>query len=274
MSLKVFRAWFSTIQAVLEDAQMKQLNGKAIKNWLQKLNAAAYKVDDILDEYSENPDKQCPRALSPPNTWFGGLRKTTLAQMVFNDQRITEHFHPRIWICVSEYFNEKRLIKEIVEFIEGRPLLGEMNLAPLQMKLQELLNGKRYLLVLDDVWNEDQDKWANLRQVLKVGASGASVITTTRLEKEDCWLLFLQRAFGHQEDLNPNLVAVGKEIVKKSGGVPLAAKTLGGILRVGTCELFKLDQLWRHCNHIICQICLKKTVDCCSYNVLLDIKKK
>nr|XP_019070726.1 disease resistance protein RGA2-like [Solanum lycopersicum] len=103
--------------------------------------------------------------------------------MVFNDQRITEHFHPRIWICVSEYFNEKRLIKEIVEFIEGRPLLGEMNLAPLQMKLQELLNGKRYLLVLDDVWNEDQDKWANLRQVLKVGASGASVITTTRLEK-------------------------------------------------------------------------------------------
>lgn len=54
MSLKVFRAWFSTIQAVLEDAQMKQLNGKAIKNWLQKLNAAAYKVDDILDECKYN----------------------------------------------------------------------------------------------------------------------------------------------------------------------------------------------------------------------------
>ncbi|KAH0741415.1 hypothetical protein KY290_034458 [Solanum tuberosum] len=136
--------------------------------------------------------------------------------------------------------------------------LGDMSLAPLQMKLQELLNGKRYLLVLDDVWNEDQGKWANLRQVLKVGASGSSVLTTTRLEKvgsimgtlqpfrlsnlsqADCWLLFTQRAFGHQ-GINPNLVAIGKEIVKKSGGVPLAAKTLGGILR------FKREEReWEH----------------------------
>ncbi|KAH0741394.1 hypothetical protein KY290_034437 [Solanum tuberosum] len=189
---------------------------------------------------------------------MGGLGKTTLAQMVFNDKRVTEHFHPKIWICVLEDFNEKRLIKEIVEFIE-RMSLGDMGLAPLQMKLQQLLNGKRYLLVLDDVWNEDQDKWANLRAVLKVGASGASVLTTTRLEKvgsimgtlqpfrlsnlsqEDCWLLFMQRAFGHQEEINPNLVAIGKEIVKKSGGVPLAAKTLGGILR------FKREEReWEH----------------------------
>ncbi|KAH0646750.1 hypothetical protein KY290_034378 [Solanum tuberosum] len=134
-----------------------------------------------------------------------------------------------------------------------------MDLAPLQKKLQELLNGKRYLLVLDDVWNEDQEKWANLRAVLKVGASGASVLTTTRLEKvgsimgtlqpyellnlsqENCWLLFMQRALGHQEEINPNLVVIGKEIVKKCGSVPLAAKTLGGILR------FKREEReWEH----------------------------
>ncbi|XP_015160486.1 disease resistance protein RGA2-like [Solanum tuberosum] len=169
-----------------------------------------------------------------PILGMGGLGKTTLAQMVFNDQRVTEHFHPKIWVCVSDDFDEKRLIKEIVESIEGRPLL-------------------------DDVWNEDQDKWAKLRQVLKVGASGASVLTTTRLEKvgsimgtlqpyelsnlsqEDCWLLFMQRAFGHQEEINLNLVAIGKEIVKKCGGVPLAAKTLGGIL------CFKREERqWEH----------------------------
>ncbi|KAH0642833.1 hypothetical protein KY289_033807 [Solanum tuberosum] len=194
-----------------------------------------------------------------PILGMGGLGKTTLAQMVFNDQRITEHFHSKIWICVSEDFDEKRLLKAIIESIEGRPLLGEMDLAPLQKKLQELLNGKRYFLVLDDVWNEDQQKWANLRAVLKVGASGAFVLATTRLEKvgsimgtlqpyelsnlsqEDCWLLFIQCAFGHQEEINPNLVAIGKEIVKKSGGVPLAAKTLGGILR------FKREEReWEH----------------------------
>ncbi|KAH0642816.1 hypothetical protein KY289_033790 [Solanum tuberosum] len=183
-----------------------------------------------------------------PILGMGGLGKTTLAQMVFNDQRVTEHFHPKIWVCVSDNFDEKRLMKTIIGNIE-RSSLDIEDLASLQEKLQELLNGKRYFLVLDDVWNEDQQKWDNLRAVLKVGASGASVLTTTRLEKvgsimgtlqpyelsnmsqEDCWLLFIQRAFGHQEEINPYLVAIGKEIVKKCGGVPLAAKTLGGILR-------------------------------------------
>ncbi|XP_055820924.1 disease resistance protein RGA2 [Solanum dulcamara] len=296
---------FSTIQAVLEDAQKQQLKDQAIKNWLQKLNAAAYKVDDILDEckYEAARLKQYrlgrrhPKAIAfrhkigkrmkemmekldaiakerrdfhlqekiiegqtatretgfvltesqvygrdkeedeivkilinnisdaqelsvLPILGMGELGKTTLAQMVFNDQRVTEHFHPKIWICVSEDFDVKKLIKAIVESIEGRPLLGDMDLAPFQKKLQDLLNGKRYFLVLDDVWNEEPDKWANLREVLKVGASGASVLTTTRLEKvgsimgtlqsyelsnlsqEDCWLLFMQRAFGHQEEIN------------------------------------------------------------------------
>ncbi|XP_049361624.1 putative disease resistance protein RGA1 [Solanum verrucosum] len=193
-----------------------------------------------------------------PILGMGGLGKTTLAQMVFNDQRVTEHFHPKIWVCVSDNFDEKRLMKTIIGNIE-RSSLDIEDLASLQEKLQELLNGKTYLLVLDDVWNEDQQKWDNLRAVLKVGASGASVLTTTRLEKvgsimgtlqpyelsnmsqEDCWLLFMQRAFGHQEEINPNLVTIGKEIVKKCGGVPLAAKTLGGILR------FKREEReWEH----------------------------
>ncbi|KAH0643910.1 hypothetical protein KY289_034884 [Solanum tuberosum] len=334
---------FSTIQTVLEDAQEKQLKDKAIKNWLQKLNAAAYKVDDLLDEckyeaarlkqsrlgryhprtiafrhkigkrikemmekldaiakertdfhlHEKIIERQVARpetgsVLTEPQVYgrdkeedeivkilinnvsnaqelsvlpivgMGGLGKTTLAQMVFNDQRVTEHFHPKIWICVSDDFDEKRLIKTIIGNIE-RSFLDVEDLASFQKKHQESLNGKRYLLVLDDVWNEDQDKWDNLRTVLKVGASGASVLTTTRLEKvgsimgtlqpyelsnlsqEDCWLLFIQRAFRHQEEISPNFVAIGKEIVKKSGGVPLAAKTLGGLLR------FKREEReWEH----------------------------
>ncbi|WMV43253.1 hypothetical protein MTR67_036638 [Solanum verrucosum] len=194
-----------------------------------------------------------------PILGMGGLGKTTLAQMVFNDQRVTKHFNLKIWVCVSDDFEEKRLIKAIVESIEGKSLLGDMDLAPLQKKLQDLLNGNRYFLILDDVWNEDRHKWDNLKAVLKVGAQGASVLVTTRLERvgsimgtlqpyklsnlsqEDCCSLFMQRAFGQQEEMNPNLVAIGKEIVKKSGGVPLAAKTLGGLLRFE-----RKERLWEH----------------------------
>ncbi|KAH0742326.1 hypothetical protein KY290_035369 [Solanum tuberosum] len=340
---ETLQSTFTTIQAVLEDAQEKQLKDKPIENWLQKLNVAAYEADDILDECKTEATRlqqtklggYHPKAISfrhkigkrmknimekvdaiakerkkfhlekriierqaaRPQTGFvltepkvygrdkeedeivkilinnvsdsqelpvlpilgmGGLRKMTLAQMVFNNQRVTEHFNLKIWVCVSDDFDEKRLIKAIVESIEGKSL-GDMDLAPLQKKLQELLNGKRYFLVLDDVWNEDQEKWANLRAVLKIGASGASILITTRLEKigsimgtlqlyqlpnlsqEDCWLLFKQRAFGHQTETNPKLMAIGKEIVKKCGGVPLAAKTLGGLLR------FKREESeWEH----------------------------
>ncbi|KAH0646755.1 hypothetical protein KY290_034392 [Solanum tuberosum] len=328
------RSTFTTIQAVLEDAQEKQLKDKPLENWLHKLNVAACEVDDILDECktksarlkqtkygSYHPkaiafrykigkrmkemmekldaiaaerskfhlekrtiEREAARretgfVLTGPEPYgrdkeknkivkiltnkvcdvqelsvlpilgMGGLGKTTLAQMVFNDPRVTEHFDPKIWICVSEDFDEKKLIKAIVESIEGKPLGDDMDLAPLQKKLQDMLNGKRYFLVLDDVWNENQEKWDKIKAVLKVGARGASVLATTRLKRvgsimgtlqpyelsnlsqEDCWLLFMKRAFENQEKINPNLVAIGKEIVKKSGGVPLAAKTLGGLLR-------------------------------------------
>ncbi|XP_060216157.1 putative disease resistance protein RGA3 [Lycium barbarum] len=340
---KKLSSTFSTIQVVLEDALEKQLKDKAIENWLQKLNAAAYEVDDILDKckteaagfnqsllgcirpniitsrykvgkrmkgimekldaiaeerrkfhlHEKIAEKQAATretgfVLAEPKVYgrdkeedeivkiliknvnnaqdlpvlpilgMGGLGKTTVAQMVFNDQRVTEHFNLKIWVCVSDDFDEKRLIKAIVESIEGRPL-GDMDLAPLQKKLQELLNGKRYLLVLDDVWNDDQEKRAKLKAVLKVGARGAFVLATTRLRKvgsimgtlqpyqlsklsqEDCWLSFMQRAFGYQKETNPDLMAIGKEIVNKCGGVPLAANTLGSHLR------FKREKSeWEH----------------------------
>lgn len=105
--------------------------------------------------------------------------------------------------------------------------------------------------MLDDVWNDKQEKWFELRDILSCGSSGSSIIVTTRQNKvaqimrtlpphylmglscEYCWMLLKQRAFGLEEEEKeyPELEIIGKEIVKKCGGVPLAAKALGGILR-------------------------------------------
>jgi len=110
--------------------------------------------------------------------------------------------------------------------------------------------GKKFLLVLDDVWNENYSSWEALQIPFIYGFSGSRILITTRnekvtsvmnssqilhlkpLEKEDCWKLFATLAF-HDKDAckYPNLVSVGSKIVDKCGGLPLAIRTLGNVLQ-------------------------------------------
>ncbi|XP_058213632.1 disease resistance protein RGA2-like isoform X2 [Rhododendron vialii] len=200
-----------------------------------------------------------------PIIGMGGLGKTTLAQAAFNDERMKIHFDLRIWVYVSQDFDLKRVIKSTIESISG-DTCQVSDLDSLQKKLREMLNGKRFLIVLDDVWGEGQEKWDKLRYTIACGSKGSSIIVTTRVAKvvsimgtlpthylsylseEDCWLLFKQRAFGNGNEERPNLVAIGKDIVKKCGGVPLAATALGGLLRFQRVESkwlsIKESEIW------------------------------
>ncbi|XP_045813824.1 putative disease resistance protein RGA3 [Trifolium pratense] len=183
-----------------------------------------------------------------PIVGLGGLGKTTLAQSIFNHDRVVKHFELISWVCVSEDFSLKRMTKSIIESISGHAC-EDLELDPLQRKLHDLLYRKKYLLVLDDVWDEEQENWQKLKSILACGGKGASVIVTTRLSKvatitgtmppyelsmlsyNDCWELFKQRAFGANEEELTELVVIGKEIVQKCGGVPLATIALGSLLR-------------------------------------------
>ncbi|KAL8498806.1 hypothetical protein ACS0TY_021947 [Phlomoides rotata] len=183
-----------------------------------------------------------------PIVGIGGMGKTTLAQLVYNDERVTQHFDTKLWVCVSDDFDIKAILKAMIESTLGSSSNLE-TLDSLQSRLRQELSGQRYLLILDDVWNDDQEDWIKLRSILACGAIGASVIVTTRLKKvgdivgtlpahcltelseEHCWLLFRLRAFGQDNGQYRNLEAIGRRIVKKCAGVPLAAKALGGLLR-------------------------------------------
>ncbi|XP_003599016.3 putative disease resistance protein RGA3 isoform X1 [Medicago truncatula] len=183
-----------------------------------------------------------------PIVGLGGLGKTTLTQLIFNHEKIVDHFELRIWVCVSEDFSLKRMIRSIIESASGHAS-ADLELEPLQRRLVEILQRKRYLLVLDDVWDDEQGNWQRLKSVLACGREGASVLVTTRLPKvaaimgtrpphdlsilcdTDCWEMFRERAFGTDEDEHAELVVIGKEIAKKCGGVPLAAIALGSLLR-------------------------------------------
>ncbi|XVE60655.1 hypothetical protein DITRI_Ditri05aG0145700 [Diplodiscus trichospermus] len=179
---------------------------------------------------------------------LGGLGKTTLAQFVYNNDTVASHFDMKIWICVTDDFDVGKIMISIIESA-SKNKCDIFGLDVLQFRLQELLLGKRYLLVLDDVWNEDDSEWEKLRMSLRSGVEGSRIIVTTRSKKvalimgstytheleglsdDDCWALFKQRAFGNNEKEHQNLFPIGRQIVKKCGGVPLAARTLGSLMR-------------------------------------------
>ncbi|KAF7154627.1 hypothetical protein RHSIM_Rhsim01G0055800 [Rhododendron simsii] len=185
-----------------------------------------------------------------PIVGMGGVGKTALAQMVYNNEMVDEHFEMKAWVCVSEVFNIVGVTKAILEFVTKRTCEFKA-LAQVQDELKKALAGKKFLIVLDDMWNKNHGDWSSLKSPFNDGALGSKVIVTTRnrdvantmaganryhflteLSEDDCWSVFAQHAFKDRSTAtNQNLVSIGREIIKKCKGLPLVARTLGGLLR-------------------------------------------
>ncbi|GLT95146.1 hypothetical protein SLE2022_128440 [Rubroshorea leprosula] len=184
-----------------------------------------------------------------PVIGMGGVGKTTLVQQVYNEERLKGQFELKVWVYVSDEFDVLQITRTILQAVTGENCdLKDLNL--LQIRLKERLSGKKFLLVLDDVWNENYDHWDILRRPLMSGEHGSKIIATTRndsvaltmgrkhlihrvkgLREDECLSLFATHALGADNfDAHPNLKGIGEEIVKKCRGLPLAAKVLGGLL--------------------------------------------
>uniref|UniRef100_A0A7N2L613 Uncharacterized protein n=1 Tax=Quercus lobata TaxID=97700 RepID=A0A7N2L613_QUELO len=312
---------FCTIQAVLNDAEKRQLKEEAVKLWLDKLKRVSYEMYDVLDEWNtamikEEIEKQqkveekaqtstaqkrkrevygfelskaIEEVVERPKTTsyvdvsdilgrekvkddlvsiilgegtekqkrphvislvgMGGMGKTTFAQLAFNHHEVKDHFEKRIWVCVSEPFDQCRVAKAIVEALG----VHDSNTTELQSLLDticELIRGKKIFLIFDDVWTEDYAMWKPFRDALKnCGSQSSRILVTTRKDKvakmmesantikleelseEDCWLVFSKIAFVDEDPKQcEQLEDVGKKISKKCKGLPLAAKTLGSLM--------------------------------------------
>ncbi|CAB4314787.1 unnamed protein product [Prunus armeniaca] len=191
---------------------------------------------------------------------MAGLGKTTLAKCVYHEDEIGRRFTEKIWICVSIPFEVKSILSKILEHL--KPEKARMQDKDAIIKnLQEDLKGKRYLLVLDDVWNEDSEKWNDLMSCLLSvkDTQGSNILVTTRsarvasisqtlsrydlqkLSDDQCWLILKDRAFPNESDptLNEDQERIGRDIAKKCGGIPLVAKVLGSMMQ------FKEIDGWR-----------------------------
>ncbi|XP_040998217.1 putative disease resistance protein At3g14460 [Juglans microcarpa x Juglans regia] len=201
---------------------------------------------------------------------MAGIGKTTLAKFVYNNQEVQSYFYPKAWVCVSAYdgdFDVATITRAILHSMTPEINYNSMDLNPLQSKLEELINGKRFLIVLDDVRNEKDRKWTTLRAPFDAGASGSSIIITTRqqyvmslmstvevppcmlglLPDKDCMSILAKHALDRRDFCaHQHLKYDAEEIVRKCEGLPLAVETVGSLLRVNN-EYWKIvsnSKMW------------------------------
>uniref|UniRef100_A0A2N9IBB8 AAA+ ATPase domain-containing protein n=1 Tax=Fagus sylvatica TaxID=28930 RepID=A0A2N9IBB8_FAGSY len=201
-------------------------------------------VRNLLGEGSEG--ERSPYVISLVG--MGGIGKTTLAQLAYNHPEVQAHFEKKMWVCVSDPFDQCRVAKAIIE--DGG---GSSNFNELQTLLKEicdLIRGKKILLVLDDVWTEETTDWEPFKLALNCGAQGSKILVTTRnervarmvdsasianlnkLSEDECWLIISKLAFvGRDEKQCEQLEDLGRKLANKCKGLPLAAKTLGSLMQ-------------------------------------------
>ncbi|XP_031131444.1 putative disease resistance protein RGA3 [Ipomoea triloba] len=221
------------------DVDASQIQGR-------KSDASAL-ISKLLENPGEEEARNGPLVISIVGA--GGIGKTTLAQLVFEDEQIKTHFgDERVWICVSDPFDQIKIAKAIVESITK----SSTDLSQLQLLLEKIkstLSGKRFLLVMDDVWTEQSAKWEPLKNSLKDGLPGSRILVTSRSERvakmmgsvylhqldlisdSEAWLLFSRIAFsGRSEEDCEKLKDIGHKIAQKCKGLPLAVKVMGSLL--------------------------------------------
>jgi hypothetical protein len=184
---------------------------------------------------------------------LGGMGKSTLAQLVYNDALFKMYDH-RIWVYVSQDFNLNKIGSSIISQLQSKG--GEQNMGSSMLSqqvinqcLERLLQGKEVLIVLDDLWEEKKTELDKLRRMLHVQGSKVVVIVTTRkediarkistsepyklqpLEDDLCWEIIKRSSRFELKSNQQKLEKIGLDIAKKCGGVALAAQAIGFMLQ-------------------------------------------
>ncbi|XP_051115817.1 putative late blight resistance protein homolog R1C-3 [Andrographis paniculata] len=179
-----------------------------------------------------------------PIVAMGGIGKTTLAKAVFNSQCIVDHFNRRIWITISQEYTVQDILSGLLHDGEVKTRDGDSD--RLVEALHKELFGRRYLIVMDDVWSEKA--WNDLRICLPDYNNRSRIVMTTRLanvagylnphnsypmtflDQNKSWSLFCQMVFANDNCPYPELESFARKIVRSCNGLPLEIIVIGGLL--------------------------------------------
>ncbi|XWS73828.1 hypothetical protein CRYUN_Cryun02cG0163000 [Craigia yunnanensis] len=232
-------------------------------NWKNRLSESSlfFKDDDLVGVKKAQHEllgrlmDEEPRRTVISVVGMGGSGKTTLVANIFNKQSVKQHFDFCIWITVSQQYAIEELFRSMVKDVykqrkEEVPMqVDTMSYRVLVDTLVQYLQSRRYLIVLDDVWNIEF--WQEMNIVLPEGMRGSRIMVTTRkedvasspygfvsyihriqpLRKDDAWKLFCKRAFANDLDGCPSyLDSLARNLAEKCNGLPLAIVALGGLM--------------------------------------------
>ncbi|XP_073124384.1 putative late blight resistance protein homolog R1B-16 [Henckelia pumila] len=204
---------------------------------------------------------------------MGGIGKSTLAKNVYEHPLIKHYFDICAWATISEKHSARNIISEMLLEIgqsrsEGGHLSDDDHLGQakcdagdeqLGEQLYKSLCGRRYLIVLDDLWSIES--WDEIKRFFPDHCNnGSRIMITTRVKKvaeqlSSCplfeldllddnisWELLSEKVFGHKQGCPPELEELGKDIAKNCKGLPLAIVMIGGVLAKSD----KTMDSWKH----------------------------
>lgn len=223
---------------------------EAVENFTEAKVFSREEKNEIVDLicHSASSDQEL---LVVPIIGDGGIGKTTLARLVYHDSEVKTKFDIMIWIYVSANFDEVKITQGILEQIPDCDFKNTKNLTVLQRGIKQYLT-KRFLLVLDDVWEESEGRWDKLLAPLRcTQVKGNVILVTTRklsvanvtskkeahinlngMKEDVFWRFFKQCIFGDENYRgHKKLLKIANQIAAKLKGNPLAAKCVGTLLK-------------------------------------------
>ncbi|CAN1245130.1 Putative disease resistance protein RGA4 [Linum grandiflorum] len=198
----------------------------------------------------------------------GGFGKTTLAKLLYNDEALKSAFDKEIWVCVSDTFDLSAIARSIIKQLTRSD--PESNILSIMFEeIYDNIEGKRFLIVFDDVWEGNHTHWQELQYPVSCGLPGSKILITTRKGEVSCALgcteedmiligkvpdnvcraIFTQVAFhGWNAKEKKRVEGLCKDVVAKCDGSLLAAKVLGGVMQTkkSKSEWFRLlkSEMW------------------------------
>ncbi|EYU19026.1 hypothetical protein MIMGU_mgv1a020094mg [Erythranthe guttata] len=203
--------------------------------------------DDLLIEVMDKLSEQQSNLRIIPIVGMGGIGKTTLARNVYAKPLIMHHFDIRAWVTVSQNYNVQDILIEILLCIskdESLESLSAKSEGELGERVHKSLWGRRYWIVLDDIWSAEAWDKVNLffpengqrsrimitTRVSDVASIGSHGIVMDFLNEEKSWDLLCRSVFEDEDDCPPELEEIGKKIAKNCEGLPLSIVVIGGHL--------------------------------------------